>query len=377
MLNEFRRLWCEDQYQILQVDTDANFVFCGRERGSNFIVYRIDLARANRRRRVVCLQTVNLDQDWFWDSNRHQLVSNESNLIDCSSYRTEHILTGHCWISADKYITCDKGLEDLSDQVQTFSTELSTGACATYYLPQKCTSWLISLHGGPESFEGSEIRYGGLYRQLFRHNIGVVVLNYSGSKTPGGQILGIRTPWGRWQESIVADYRALLQDAQKIGINLKSSHLMGASFGGALALILRQQFNFSQVVLCSPLLSLVEQRKRGGSEYEDWFANRFSAEDEKMFCPEQLLPSFCQRVHLIYGEEDEVLGNKHFKAMYAIGGHIIRRSGGHVPKTYQEHNQQDQFFKRALNLVYTFKKMPVSCRGFGGNPNSMKLAVSN
>lgn len=40
---------------------------------------------------------------------------------------------------------------------------------------------LISLHGGPESFEFNENRYNGLYRELVYNDFAVCALNYPGS----------------------------------------------------------------------------------------------------------------------------------------------------------------------------------------------------
>ena len=347
-MNELRRLWREDQYRVFQVT--ERYAYCGHATENHYRVFKITLGGQKRRRELI--QAVSFENDWYWDS-LNKCLTNEPRECDFSGAREEDVLFGHRWIcDGGEQIKATAGLSDLSLIVERTEIKLNTGAEATFYIPPGAKKWLVSLHGGPESYEGGEIRYGGFYRDLLSKGIAVVVLNYCGSKKPDGEILGGTLTWGRWREAIEADFLALLSQAEKWKLYQKNVSLLGASFGGALALILRNRFHIQNTILSSPLLDLATQIKRGDSEYRDWFASRFSALDLKDFSFERLTGSGLGRVDITYGENDEVLGEEMFLRVKSTDWNVQVRSGGHAPHSYAEHRQQRDFFAGVIcNLL--------------------------
>ena len=347
-MNELRKLWCEDQYRIFQVT--KRYAYCGYANENQYRVFKISLDGQKRRRQL--MQSVSLESDWYWDSSNKRLTG-EPLECDFTGAREEDVLSGHRWICENgERIDATAGLSDLSWIAERNQIRLNTGAEATFYIPPGATKWLVSLHGGPESYECREIRYGGFYRDLLTQDIAVVVLNYCGSKKPDGEILGGTQAWGRWRESIEADFVELLAQARKWNLYQENVSLLGASFGGALALILRNRFRVQNTILSSPLLDLTTQIQRGGSEYRDWFATRFSALDLKDFSFEQLIQTGPGKVSLTYGKHDEVLGEEMFIRVRNTNWNVQTRSGGHVPHSYAEHRQQREFFASVIcNLL--------------------------
>ncbi|MFN3455671.1 MAG: hypothetical protein ACK41T_11995 [Pseudobdellovibrio sp.] len=66
------------------------------------------------------------------------------------------------------------------DQANYYKRELSlSGGTTVILLSSKAgysSDLLITLHGGPESYEGTEIRYLGMYRQLLRMGWMIAIL---------------------------------------------------------------------------------------------------------------------------------------------------------------------------------------------------------
>lgn len=235
----------------------------------------------------------------------------------------------------------------MSNFVESENFTLAQGAEVRTYIPQgKVRSWVLSLHGGPESYEGDEIRYGGLYLELLKNKVAVVVLNYRGSSR-NGKILGKRNQvWGRWKASILEDFCALRERLPAV-LSDKPIFFLGASFGGALALLLGQSVPHRGILLFSPLLDLKTQIRRAGKNYAGWFDRRFSAEDRSQICfsSAAVLPAgpffFC------YGVRDEVLGSAPFHKMSRrlqarTGDLILEQNSGHCPEAYRDYSRRYQ-----------------------------------
>lgn len=290
-LREARIIWCQDQYRVFQVR--GAHVFMGRRKGEIWHVYRF-CRKGPRSRKLI----------------------RTASTVGPSASASEDVLKGYSVFT----------IEDLSRRVRVTEKTLPTGAKALILQPRGVRSWLVSLHGGPESWESREIRYGGLYRELLGRGVGVVVLNYSGSKTPVGEI--DRSPWGRWGDSITADFSALLAARP-----MKDVSLFGVSFGAALALHLRQKFDVSRTIVSSPLLDLRHQTARAGADFREWFRSRFRERDLKDFRFARLTAN--GDVHALVTYEDEVLGGELFRKI-KNDWNLHIRSGGHAPTRYRE-----------------------------------------
>lgn len=322
MHRERRLIWAEDRYELL--GRNGLDRYYGRAKGDFYFVYR---KRGESVRREI-LQVVEGDQDWYWDSISNRLVGQQVMAAAEPAplgLPNEHVLRG--------YLNSNR-IENLCTSVEPSEIQLRSGATAIILTPPEVREWVISLHGGPESLEGTEIRYGGLYRELLRQGSGVVILNYRGST-------GVAKPDSiSWKTSIEEDFDSLLEIlGSKTGFSL-----LGASFGGALALLLSKTRAVKKTLLISPLLDLTHQRWRGGAEFQAWFDSKFSEIDFHDISLAELARGITEsgpRVGLIYGSQDEVLGQEMFAWLAAVlrvqARHLIcQHNGPHQPVTYRD-----------------------------------------
>ena len=316
MCRERRLIWSEDRYRLLgRAGQDR---FYGRTKGDFYFVYR---KRGDSVRRQT-LQVVSCERDGFWDPITERIVHEP--VPECAIEPEEHVLWGY--LKSLRIEDLSKPSSDgCRDSISIFEISLSSGAKAILLSPKVRGGWVVSLHGGPESVEGTEIRYGGLYRELLRRGLGVAILNYRGST-------GIEKPKRiSWRESIEADFDSLVSHLGEPG----EVSLLGASFGGAMALLIAKTRKVNRTLLVSPLLNLSYQRTRAGEEFRSWFDSKFSEIDFQ-----DLRPFVVPRVGLIYGTQDEVLGREMFEAYVAMLGEDAKHricfyDGPHQPITYR------------------------------------------
>lgn len=199
-------------------------------------------------------------------------------------------------------------LEDISSKYRKKEVLLPSGAQVIFISSKSnySSKVLIAFHGGPESYEGTEIRYLGLYRQLLKKNWTIAILNYRGGLNTAKD--NHLTTWGKWKKSIFIDYTELITVLGKKDI-ARNQYLLGVSFGASLAILISQKFKVEKVVLFSPLLDLSSQIKRAGSEYYNWFRQRFSSKDIKDFSLKNLSNVDCSML-IFFSDKDEVLDRK-------------------------------------------------------------------
>ncbi len=338
MRRERRLIWCEDRYQLLGQDGLDRYY--GRTKGDFFFVYR---KRGDSVHRAI-IQVVEADLDWFWDSSLNRLVSHEpittSSASSSDEVTREHVLRGYFNSKRieNLMLSSDDGLRA---PMCAREIQLESGATAILLCPadqsaevSRVREWIVSLHGGPESLEGTEIRYGGLYRELLRQESGIAILNYRGST-------GIAKPDSiSWRNTIEEDFDSLLVHLGEA----KSVSLLGASFGGALALLLSKSRPVKKALLISPLLDLTHQRERGGEEFQSWFDSNFSSFDFHDISIASLalgLADLETPIALVYGAHDEVLGQEMFSWFRAVlsvnpNHKIHQHAGPHQPVSYQD-----------------------------------------
>lgn len=328
-LKDLRAVWSEDQYEILGYDRDCQNFYFGRRKQQQYLVY-IRYPNTRHRRLV---QQVRLDQDWYWCDQKFQLIGKKPTHAESALKRNEHVIKGFRW----GLKTQTKKIEDLSGLATERGFVLPCGAEAIVLQTRKSKKWILSLHGGPESYEGTEIRYGGMYRDLLRSGISVVILNYRGSVPLKRKVSN--QVWGRWSKSIQEDYLELSVLVQNLDLNSSPAALLGGSFGGALALILQKYFLIPSCVLSSPLLDLHHQMKRASLSERVWFNRRFSQKDFEDFS----FQSLCRRTYgkktILYSLNDEVLGKQMYEKLEDINDSrwtLKKDTCAHVPKSYRE-----------------------------------------
>lgn len=243
----------------------------------------------------------------------------------------EHILAGY---KNFNFKTKLIRIQNLTSQCTENKFVLKNGAEAILLIPtRKNSKVLVSLHGGPESYENTEIRYLGLYRALLRKGWTIAILNYRGSKNI---TVSKKMTWKNWKASIIDDFADLLSNSE---FQSKSISLLGASFGGALALSICQSFEIERCVLLSPLLDLKTQKDRAGGDFKKWFDTRFSSKDYKDFSFENLTSGISVKTLCICSTKDEVLGNLMNlqlinKSKNSQIVKVIAQQTSHFPKTY-------------------------------------------
>jgi len=344
MRRERRLIWSEDRYQLLGCDGLDRY--CGRIKGDFYFVYR---KRGDSVRREI-VQVVEGEQDWFWDTAKNRLVNDESVSVVSESKTlepNEHVLRGYLNSNRIEDLT-QASVDGSRTSFAANEILLKSGASVILLSPRSDSSsdceWVISLHGGPESLEGTEIRYGGLYRELLRQGFGVAILNYRGST-------GIEKPASiSWKTSIQEDFDSLMS----VLSSANPVKLLGASFGGALALLLSETRQVRKTLLISPLLDLIHQRERGGDEFRAWFDSKFSEVDFQDISLAALVRGISKsssEIGLIYGEHDEVLGQEMFSWLAVVlrsanssgieSHHVVHRHGGaHQPVGYRDVTSQ-------------------------------------
>ena len=231
-------------------------------------------------------------------------------------------------------------IQNLTSQCTEKKIILKNGAEAILLIPNiKNSKVLVSFHGGPESYENTEIRYLGLYRALLRKGWTIAILNYRGSNKLK---VSRKKTWKNWKASVTQDFIDLLSNSK---IRSKSISLLGTSFGGTLALTICQSFEIKRCVLLSPLLDLKFQKDRAGREYKKWFDTRFSTKDYNNFSFENLTLCISTKTLCLCSQKDEVLANSMNyklinKSKMSQKVKVITQQTSHFPKTYSSANKR-------------------------------------
>lgn len=188
---------------------------------------------------------------------------------------------------------------------------------------------LISLHGGPESFEFNENRYNGLYRELIFNGFIVCALNYNGSiyRNPSTQ----KIPWKNWKIVIEEILNVCSKLSKQYSIDYTDISLLGVSFGATLSLLCASysQNHFKSIVSVAPLMNLEKHLEKASNAELKWFLNRFSNEEiRNMFNWRNFYQTIDIPIFLIQGNKDSILD---FKETYtAFSTAIENKKNGNL-----------------------------------------------
>lgn len=190
---------------------------------------------------------------------------------------------------------------------------------------------LVALHGGPDSHEWDDLRYGGLYRDAVDRGQDVLILNYPGSRGFGA---GLQTgPWGRWSQAvgaIVEAVREVVRDHE-----YREVVLLGVSFGGWLAAQAMGVLHCGGV-LASPVLALREHLRSHEDEpdFRDWAESRFGQYQDHQ---DGLRTRTLVKPDVIIPSADRVVATSSTRRFAAAAGwHTVTVPGGHYPSTYSD-----------------------------------------
>lgn len=165
---------------------------------------------------------------------------------------------------------------------------------------------LVALHGGPDSYELDDLRYGGAYREIVDAGFDVLVLNYPGSTGFGEEFQ--RSAWVNWQSArqrTSAAARRVWADG-----GYEELVLFGVSFGAWLALQLAHDVEASHVVAMAPILNLAEHLQRHATQnsaFKAWADSRFGVRWPQAHVGDSMVSTCPVPVTLIVPEDDEVI----------------------------------------------------------------------
>lgn len=212
---------------------------------------------------------------------------------------------------------------------------------------------IISIHGGPESFEFDEFRFNGIYREFVYRGVLVCALNYKGSAYRS--LKTRKSAWKNWRNVV----KEILECSQflekKYGISRNKITLLGVSFGAALGLLAGKMSNenFEKIIAIAPLMNLKSHLNKLDAKELRWFKTRFNRfEINVMFHYKFFQKDHDNAVYLIQGDNDSVLDYNETLLAYKTAriknlnwNLFTETDGDHVPTDL---NQK----KRRYRLIY-------------------------
>jgi hypothetical protein len=212
---------------------------------------------------------------------------------------------------------------------------------------RRSESLLITMHGGPDSLEWDDLRYGGMYRELVAGGTDVLIVNYAGSQGLGTSHQ--RRAWRAWAPTLTS----LGAHVQAFCIFHGYSRLtmLGVSFGAWAALIASTNADVQRVVVASPILRLATHLQRHSADpgFEAWSTERFGGDGTAARIGDELLSEVRSHVVAIVPESDrtiDVAATKYTCEKYRWD--CIGVTGGHYPTTLADAAGRWEVLQRAI-----------------------------
>lgn len=241
---------------------------------------------------------------------------------------------GSRWMIGDRQF---EGIAEPREDIQ--SSPIQIGDCPSVLLTKsgdlRRRPLLVSLHGGPDSMEWDDLRYGGMYRSLIDRGVDILVVNYQGSHGFGRHHQ--REAWGNWW--LVA---RRLAEGVKSYANAEIYDeilLLGVSFGAWVALLMRETMEFKRIVLASPVIGL---RAHIGDhvdqpEFSKWATARFGVNYESAIEGDARATREGTNITVVLGSSDEVLDvSRTTSEAKRLGWNVVMTGGSHYPKSLQD-----------------------------------------
>jgi hypothetical protein len=189
---------------------------------------------------------------------------------------------------------------------------------------------LVAFHGGPDSLEWDDLRYGGMYRDLVDLRVDVLIVNYAGSHGFGDTHQ--RKAWQAWEATLMT----LGTQIQKFCATAGYKHvkMLGVSFGAWAALITSTRAQIERVVTASPVLRLASHlRKHDDDEqFREWATARFGDYSSVAHTDEGLHEGVRAAVTAIVPTDDRSIdGADTLATCRSFGWTPVEVPGGHYP----------------------------------------------
>ncbi|MFF8186123.1 alpha/beta hydrolase [Microbacterium sp. NPDC016588] len=191
---------------------------------------------------------------------------------------------------------------------------------------------VIALHGGPDSLEWDDLRYGGLYRSLADAGLATLVINGPGSRGFGRSLQ--EEGWRDWASSARRIAEVGLRVARRLDI--RPTALLGVSFGAWLALQAADALGVARVVVASPVLDLTAHIRKYSvdRDFEAWARHRFGTRFERATAGDRDGARCSAAVTVVLPVGDRVVDPARTAQIAAERGwSTVSVSEGHTPTT--------------------------------------------
>jgi hypothetical protein len=203
--------------------------------------------------------------------------------------------------------------------------------------PPRGQELVVCLHGGPDSHELDDLRYGGTYRTVIDAGFDLLIINYPGSAGFGSDFQ--ERAWLNWQAAIRETAKAVAEVMATR--RTPEVSIFGVSFGAWVGLQLAEHVEPRQVVAMSPIINLQDHLQLHGDEpeFRRWAAVRFGLTAGGPDGGEQHTRKCPARVVVIAPDEDEVvLPSSTRRSTDRATGHgrewsLVPVPGNHYPRT--------------------------------------------
>jgi dipeptidyl aminopeptidase/acylaminoacyl peptidase len=213
---------------------------------------------------------------------------------------------------------------------------------------------IVSLHGGPDSHELDDLRYGGIYWNTLDAGFDVLIINYPGSTGFGTEYQ--EQAWKNWDAAVLQTVDAITEVGAAKGVSGIS--IFGVSFGAWIGLQVSRHVKTRQIVAMSPILNLtqhIQLHKDADHKFRSWAEERFTQPGEKRLNGERYALACPVPVVVLAPDKDEVVlpasTQNSILATTRAGRHwtTITVPGNHYPRTSAEADKRWTALTNALN----------------------------
>ncbi len=293
--------------------------------------WRVDDAVVHGRRAIASCLHPQLGYA-LWDGSRLERTDGTIALFslggDAPVIRTTGAAAGSTWRTGANVVSGDiPGRDDLQVNprvVNELPTVLISG--------NSIDGLVIALHGGPDSLEWDDLRYGGLYRTLADAGLATLVVNAPGSRGFGRKLH--EEGWADWTAAATRVAGVGRSVAASLGV--RSTAILGVSFGAWLAVQVADLLGAERVVAVSPVLDLTAHIRTHNAEpeYDSWARHRFGRNLELAAAGDRAGARCRAAVTVVLPEGDRVVDPARTAAVASERGwQVVRVPEGHTPTT--------------------------------------------
>ncbi|MBF9336828.1 hypothetical protein G3N30_11575 [Microbacterium lacticum] len=189
---------------------------------------------------------------------------------------------------------------------------------------------LVAFHGGPDSLEWDDLRYGGMYRDLLDQGMDILIVNYAGSQGFGAAHQ--RRAWHAWEKTLMtlgAQVQKFCDEAGYVRVKM-----LGVSFGAWAALVASSHAQIERIVAASPVLRLSSHLRNHNDDeqFREWATARFGDYSSIALTDERLHEGVRASVTAIMPTDDRSIdGNDTLATCRNFGWTPVEVPGGHYP----------------------------------------------